>query len=55
MLAAKGMAAFLKIAARFVPSPGAAAPTASMPAGAVARVEGQLVRILAGMVLAHAP
>lgn len=55
VLAAKGMAAFLKIASRLLPIPAAAAPSAPVPAGPVAGMEGQLVRILAGMVLAHAP
>jgi hypothetical protein len=55
VLAAKGMAAFLKIASRLAPAPTAAAPSIRAQADAVAGMEGQLVRILAGMVLAHAP
>lgn len=55
MLTAKGMAAFLAIASHLAPTRAAVVPSTPVPASAVAGVEGQLVRILAGMVLAHAP
>jgi hypothetical protein len=55
VLAAKGLAAFLKIAAHFVAAPPSALASTAASAGAVTGAQGQLVRILAGMVLAHAP